>query len=42
MLLVAHYVSGTPYVERAVDITGVDDGALSDDEFVAVHDRPRG
>ncbi len=42
MLLVAHYVSGTPYVERAVDITGVDDATLSDDEFVAVHDRPRG
>jgi hypothetical protein len=41
MLLVAHYVSGTPYVERAVDITGADDPALSDDEFVAVHDRPR-
>jgi hypothetical protein len=42
MLLVAHYVSGTPYVERAVDITEADDAVLSDDEFVAVHDRPRG
>jgi hypothetical protein len=41
MLLVAHYVSGTPYVGRAVDITGADDASLSDDAFVAVHDRPR-
>jgi hypothetical protein len=42
MLLVAHYVSGTPYVERAVEISGADDAALSDDQFVAAHDRPRG
>jgi phytanoyl-CoA dioxygenase PhyH len=42
MLLVAHYVSGTPYVARAVEITGANDASLSDDEFVAVHDRPRG
>ena len=41
MLLVAHYVSGRPYVPRAIELTGVDDSSLSDDQFVAVHDRPR-
>jgi Phytanoyl-CoA dioxygenase (PhyH) len=41
LLLVSHYVSGKPYVERALELTGVDDAALSDDQFVAVHDRPR-
>jgi hypothetical protein len=42
MLLMAHYVSGKPYVERAVAFDGVDGAGLSDDQFVAVHDRPRG
>jgi hypothetical protein len=42
LLLVAHYVSGKPYVERALELTGADDSKLSDDQFVAVHDRPRG
>ena len=41
MLMVSHYVSGTPMVPRAVEWTGVDDASLSDDQFVAVHDRPR-
>jgi hypothetical protein len=41
MLMVSHYVSGTPMVPAAVEWTGVDDSALSDDQFVAVHDRPR-
>ena len=41
MLLVAHYVSGSPFVPRVVEFTGVDDAALSDDQFVAVHDRAR-
>jgi hypothetical protein len=41
MLLVAHYVSGRPFVPRAVELTGADDASLSDDQFVAVHDRPR-
>ena len=41
LLLVAHYVSGKPYVGRALELTSVDDAKLSDDQFVAVHDRPR-
>jgi Phytanoyl-CoA dioxygenase (PhyH) len=41
MLLVAHYVSGTPFVPRVLELTGTDDSALSDDQYVAVHDRPR-
>ena len=41
MLLMAHYVSGRPYVARAVELTGADPAALSDDEYVAVFDRPR-
>jgi hypothetical protein len=41
MLLVAHYVSGAPFVPRVVEITGVDDASLSDDQFVAAHDRTR-
>jgi hypothetical protein len=41
LLLVAHYVSGTPFVPRAVEIHGVDASALSDDQHVAVFDRPR-
>jgi hypothetical protein len=41
MLLVAHYVSGSPFVPRVLELTGVDDARLSDDQFVAVHDRQR-
>jgi hypothetical protein len=41
MLMVAHYVSGTPMVPRVVELSGADDALLSDDQFVAVHDRPR-
>jgi hypothetical protein len=41
MLLMAHYVSGRPYVPRAVELTGADPAALSDDQYVAVFDRPR-
>ncbi|HEX6699615.1 MAG TPA: hypothetical protein VF101_02700 [Gaiellaceae bacterium] len=39
--LVAHYVSGTPYVPPALDIRGVDESALSDDQYYAVFDRGR-
>jgi hypothetical protein len=41
MLLMAHYVSGRPYVSRAVELTGADPSALSDDQYVAVFDRLR-
>ena len=41
MLLVAHYVSGTPFVPRVLELTGADDSALSDDQYVAVHDSSR-
>jgi phytanoyl-CoA dioxygenase PhyH len=40
--LVAHYVSGTPYVAPAIHIDGVDAGALTDDQHYAVFDRARG
>jgi hypothetical protein len=40
MLLVAHYVSGSPLVPRVLELTG-NGHVLSDDQFVAVHDRPR-
>jgi hypothetical protein len=42
LMLVAHYVSGTPYVPHALELRGVDPAALSDDQHVAVFDRPRG
>ena len=41
MLLMAHYVSGRPFVQRAVELTGADPASLSDDQYVAVFDRPR-
>jgi Phytanoyl-CoA dioxygenase (PhyH) len=41
MLLVAHYVSGTPFVPRVVELTGVDESSLGDDQYVAVFDRVR-
>ena len=40
--LVAHYVSGTPYVEGALELRGVDSSALSEDQYYAVFDRARG
>jgi Phytanoyl-CoA dioxygenase (PhyH) len=41
MLLMAHYVSGRPFVPRAVELTGADPSALSDDQYVAIFDRLR-
>jgi hypothetical protein len=41
LLLVAHYVSGTPLVPRALALTGVDETSLTDDQYVAVLDRTR-
>jgi hypothetical protein len=41
LMLVAHYVSGTPYVPHALELRGVDAAALTDDQHVAVFDRPR-
>lgn len=41
LLLVAHYVSGTPFVPRVLELRGFEGGALTDDQYVAVHDRPR-
>ncbi|MDX6478411.1 MAG: hypothetical protein QOG29_998, partial [Gaiellaceae bacterium] len=40
--LVAHYVSGTPYVASAIELAGVDESALTDDQYYAVFDRSRG
>src|SRR5918994_402624 len=39
MLLVAHYVSGTPYVPPALELRGVDAAALDDAQHYAVFDR---
>ena len=41
LLLVSHYVSGTPFVPAALDLRGVDEASLTSDQFVAVFDRPR-
>jgi hypothetical protein len=41
VLLMAHYVSATPYVPRELELRGVDDAALTDDQYVAVFDRLR-
>jgi hypothetical protein len=41
LMLVAHYVSGTPFVPRALELNGVDADSLSDEQHVAVFDRPR-
>ena len=40
--LVCHYVSGTPYVEPALQLEGVEAAALTDDQYYAVFDRSRG
>ena len=39
--LVAHYVSGTPYVPPALELRGVDAASLTDDQYYAVFDRAR-
>jgi hypothetical protein len=41
LLVVSHYVSGTPYVPRTLELTGTEGSPLTDEQFVAVHDRPR-
>jgi len=41
LMLVAHYVSGTPYVPHALELQGIDDAALTADQYVAVFDRAR-
>jgi hypothetical protein len=41
LLAVSHYVSGTPLVPRSLELSGVDEGPLTDDQYVAVLDRPR-
>jgi hypothetical protein len=41
LMLVAHYVSGTPFVPSAIELDGVDADSLSDEQHVAVFDRPR-
>jgi hypothetical protein len=41
LMLVAQYVSGTPWVARALELHGVDAATLTDDQHVAVFDRPR-
>ena len=41
LLAVSHYVSGTPLVPRSLELSGVDEGSLTDDQYVAVLDRPR-
>jgi hypothetical protein len=38
--LVAHYVSGTPYVPTALQLRGVEPTTLSEDQHYAVFDRP--
>lgn len=38
--LVAQYVSGTPYVPPALEISGVDASTLTEDQHYAVFDRP--
>ena len=35
LLLVSHYVSGTPYVPRALELRGVDEGSLTNEHYVA-------
>lgn len=41
LLLVSHYVSGTPFVPSALDLRGVDESSLTDDQYVAAFDRTR-
>ena len=41
LLLMSHYVSGTPRVPRELELRGVSAEDLTDDQHVAVFDRPR-
>jgi hypothetical protein len=41
LLLVSHYVSGTPFVPSTLDLRGVEESSLTDDQYVAVFDRLR-
>ena len=41
LLLVSHYVSGTPYVPRTLELRVNGGAALTDEQYVAVYDRPR-
>lgn len=41
LLLVAHYVSGTPFVPRDLELRGVEPDALTDDQYTAAFDRVR-
>ncbi|TMJ95711.1 MAG: phytanoyl-CoA dioxygenase family protein [Actinobacteria bacterium] len=41
LLLVSHYVSGTPFVPPALELRNVDAATLSEDQHYAVLDRPR-
>ena len=41
LLAVSHYVSGTPLVPRSLELHDVDESSLTDDQHVAVLDRPR-
>lgn len=42
LLMVAHYVSGTPFVPSALELRGVEAASISDEQHYAVYDRPRG
>ena len=42
LLVVSHYVSGTPYVPRQLDLQGASAEALNEDQYYAVFDRARG
>lgn len=41
LLLVSHYVSGTPFVPSTLELRDVDESSLTDDQYVAVFDRLR-
>jgi Phytanoyl-CoA dioxygenase (PhyH) len=41
LLLVSHYVSGTPFVPPTLELRGADESSLTDDQYVAVFDRAR-
>jgi hypothetical protein len=41
LLLMSHYVSGTPQVPHELEIRGLDGGELSEDQYVAAFDRMR-
>ncbi|MEP6979113.1 MAG: hypothetical protein ABI948_13765, partial [Thermoleophilia bacterium] len=41
LLLMSHYVSGTPQVPHELEIRGLDGRELSEDQYVAAFDRSR-